>query len=67
MKLDLRGKLRNTQLPRTKALFPLFEAVVNSFQAIEDTSEPFPPPSITIVVERDSFLRSSLNRSRWSF
>jgi hypothetical protein len=56
MKLDLRGKLRNTHLPRSKALFPLFEAVVNSFQAIEDAREPVPPPNITILIERDSVL-----------
>jgi hypothetical protein len=36
MKVDLVGKIKNTQLPRSKALLPMFEAVVNSFQAIED-------------------------------
>ncbi len=56
MKLDLRGKLRNTQLPRSKALFPMFEAVVNSFQAIEDAGEAVPSPSIEISVLRDSVL-----------
>jgi hypothetical protein len=35
MKVDLVGKIKNTQLPRSKALLPMFEAVVNSFQAIE--------------------------------
>jgi len=53
MKLDLIGKIKNTQLPRSKALFPMFEAVVNSFQAIEDMNAPGSPPSIEIVVERD--------------
>lgn len=56
MKLDLPGKIRNTQLSRAKALFPMFEAVVNSFQAIEDISEPVPSPSIEIVVNRDPVL-----------
>jgi len=56
MKLDLPGKLRNTQLSRSKALFPMFEAVVNSFQALEDASEPVPSPSIGIVVKRDPVL-----------
>lgn len=56
MKLDLVGKIKNTQLPRSKALFPMFEAVVNSFQAIEDASEAVPSPSIEILVERDPVL-----------
>ena len=43
MKLDLAGKIKNTQLPRSKALFPMFEAVVNSFQAIEDMNAPGSP------------------------
>lgn len=56
MNVDLVGKIKNTQLPRSKALLPMFEAVVNSFQAIEDGTEPVSPPSIEIVVERDAVL-----------
>jgi hypothetical protein len=52
MKVDLVGKIKNTQLPRSKALLPMFEAVVNSFQAIEDGGETVSKPSIEIVVER---------------
>lgn len=33
---NLSGRLRNTALPRTHALLPLFEAVVNSIHACED-------------------------------
>ncbi|MEW5911807.1 MAG: ATP-binding protein, partial [Thermodesulfobacteriota bacterium] len=36
MKLNLAGKLRNTKLARSKALLPLFEAIVNSFHSIEE-------------------------------
>jgi hypothetical protein len=36
MKVDRAGKIKNTQLPRSKALLPVFEAIVNSSQAIED-------------------------------
>src|SRR5271157_1897909 len=54
MKLDLVGKIKNTQLSRSKALLPMFEAVVNSFQAIEDGSEPILSPRIDIVVERSA-------------
>lgn len=35
----LKGRLRNTRLPKTRGLFPVFEAVVNSIHAIEDRSE----------------------------
>ncbi|WP_084559304.1 ATP-binding protein [Nitratidesulfovibrio termitidis] len=40
---NLSGRLRNTTLPRTHALLPLFEAVVNSIHACED----LPGKSIT--------------------
>lgn len=33
---SLKGRLRNTDLPISKCLFPLFEAVVNSIYAIDD-------------------------------
>ena len=33
---DLNGRLRNTNLPQSKFLYPLFEAVVNSIYAIDD-------------------------------
>jgi len=56
MKVDLVGKIKNTQLPRSKALLPMFEAVVNSFQALEDTTKPVSSLSIVIVVERDDVL-----------
>ena len=35
--LDIRGQLNNMRLAESKALWPLFEAVVNSIQAIEDS------------------------------
>jgi hypothetical protein len=56
MKVDLIGKIKNTQLPRSKPLLPMFEAVVNSFQAIEDANEPVQSPKIEIFVERDPVL-----------
>ncbi len=36
MKASVEGRIRNTNLPKTKALLPLFEAVINGFQAIEE-------------------------------
>ena len=56
MKMDLAGKIRNTQLPRSKVLLPLFEAVVNAFQAIEEAGNRAKHPRIEILVERDPVL-----------
>src|ERR1700730_5358705 len=36
MKASISGRIRNTYLPKTKALLPIFEAVMNAFQAIEE-------------------------------
>jgi hypothetical protein len=36
MKTDLPGRLRNTRLPLSRGLLPLFEAVVNSIHSIEE-------------------------------
>lgn len=56
MKVDLAGKIKNTSLSRSKPLLPMFEAVVNSFQAIEEASETVTSPSIEILVKRDPAL-----------
>lgn len=56
MKVDLAGKIKNTPLPRSKALWPMFEAVVNSFQAIEDAGERVKKPAIEIALTRDPAL-----------
>src|SRR5690348_1564574 len=52
MKVDIAGKVKNTNLPKTKALLAVFEAVVNSFQAIEDAGLKC-NGKIEIVVERE--------------
>jgi hypothetical protein len=36
MRANLRNQARQTHLPRWKPLLPLFEAVMNSFQAIQE-------------------------------
>jgi hypothetical protein len=36
---SLKGRLRNTNLPLTNVLYPLFEAVVNSIHSIDSLSE----------------------------
>jgi signal transduction histidine kinase len=39
MNIDVAGRVRNVQLPATKPLLPLFEAVINSIHAVEDAQE----------------------------
>lgn len=36
MRTDVIGRVRNTSLPASRPLLPVYEAVVNSVQAIED-------------------------------
>lgn len=52
MAADLRGRLRNTPLPYTNALMPLFEAVVNSIHAIEEAGMDMSDGSITVAIQR---------------
>ena len=56
MKVDLAGKIKNTTLPHHKALLPMFEAVVNSFQAIEDAGDVLVSPAIQVIVRREPVL-----------
>lgn len=39
LQTSLSGRLRNTNLPKNSALFPLFEAIVNSIHAIDERIE----------------------------
>lgn len=52
MYTDVSGRVRNVNLPASKPLFPLFEAIVNSIHAIEDAGEA--KGQIDITVMRDS-------------
>lgn len=51
MDMSLEGRLKNTSLPPTHALLTLYEAVFNSFHAIEDAGAG--PRRITISFDRD--------------
>lgn len=44
---SLKGRLRNTNLPLTSVLFPLFEAVVNSIHSIDSAIQEDKIPSIS--------------------
>lgn len=53
MRLDIRGQLNSMNLPPSKALWPLYETVVNAIQSIED-SENKANGIINISVERET-------------
>ena len=53
MPANLAGRLRNTPLPLTSGLLPLFEAVINSIHAIEDIDASTDRGHIRIEIERD--------------
>jgi hypothetical protein len=53
LKSNLRGQVRQTPLPKWKALLPLFEAAMNAFQAIQEAPESR-EHRIIISCERDS-------------
>jgi hypothetical protein len=55
IKIDLRNQIRQTDLPIWKPLLPLFEAVMNSFQAIRDAGLEH-LGSISIDIEREKLL-----------
>ena len=58
---SLEGRLRNTDLPITKCLFPIFEAVVNSIYAIDDRLK-----SDNTFAMADGKIRIILNRANES-
>jgi hypothetical protein len=58
LKASIAGKLRNTNLPKNQYLLPVFEAVSNSFQAIDDAPSS-PDHEIRIRVERDKGFKPS--------
>ena len=52
MLIDIAGRISNVSLPRTKALLPLFETIVNSIDALEDLNN-LNCGEITVYIERD--------------
>jgi hypothetical protein len=58
---NIRNQVRQTPLHRWKPLIPLFEAVMNSFQAIREADSPAGQGRIRIEIEREKFLVSDEN------
>lgn len=63
---NLLGRLKNTSLPKTHGLMPLFEAVVNSIHSIEESAQNFEDSYIKIKILRNKkftpFLESDETR-----
>ncbi|MDD1469719.1 ATP-binding protein [Dolichospermum sp. ST_sed5] len=51
MQINVEGRIKNVNLPYSKPLYPLFEAVVNSIHAIEELNSR--NGMIRIFIERD--------------
>jgi hypothetical protein len=56
LKSNLRNQVRQTPLPKWKPWLPLFEAVMNSFQAIYHSHKPPGAGRILIEIERENTL-----------
>jgi hypothetical protein len=52
MDIDLPGRIRNTKLPHSHALLPLFEAIINSIHAVAESPHP-DQGVIRVHIERD--------------
>ena len=62
IKIDLANQIRQTVLPQWKPLLPLFEAVMNSLQAIRDAKLPMGIPGlVTISIVRQPDLIAQQN------
>ena len=55
MRTDVSGRVKNINLPTSKPLFPLFEAIINSIHAIEYTGESKGLIDIKIIRNRSLF------------
>lgn len=67
MKTNLRHKIKQTPLPKWKPLIPLFEAVMNSIQAVRDAHRPKGTGNILIDIEREHELLQEDHPAMTSF
>lgn len=59
METNLRGRVHHTKLPKSHALLPLFESVVNSIHAIEEKHIPFEKGKIVVRIIREESLMAN--------
>lgn len=53
---NLRGKVRNFSLPKNRPLIPLYEAIVNSINAIDERIEQIGPFQGDVEIEVCAYL-----------
>ena len=59
--INIKGRVRNFSLPENKSLIPLFEAVVNSLQAIEERQKSdYFEGKILIKIDREETLSEDI-------
>jgi hypothetical protein len=61
MRIDVPGRVRNVALPSSKPLQPLFEAIVNAIQAIEDAAQKDGRIDITVLRADDQVFDNALS------
>ena len=57
---DLKGQLNNIRLSEKKALWPLYEAIVNSIQSIEDSPNSH-RGKIKVIFDREEYTQLELD------
>lgn len=63
LQTNLSGRLRNTSLPKSHALMPIFEAVVNSIHSIEEVTDNIRDGRITLTIVRNRQLSTGLDNA----
>ena len=58
MQVNVRGRVKNTHLYKGEGLHPLFEAIINSMEAIQDLGDDVSEHHVTIRILRDDTLFS---------
>ena len=58
--MNLRGQVNQMRLPKSKALWPLFETIVNSIQSLEETRD-CADPCITVLANRPAEQQLNMN------
>ncbi len=64
--MNLAGQVNQMRLPKSKALWPLFETFVNSIQSLEET-ENCQKPLITIIAKRLDYAQMTTDESEEKF
>ena len=62
--MNLKGQVNQMRLPKSKALWPLFETIVNSIQSLEETKD-CADPHITVIANRPDERQIKMQNGGW--